>query len=57
MEDSLLTTCMYWFALHCGVELHLSGLHREKRTKKLLMVYCSLLLLPITLADWHSDVS
>jgi len=30
MKDSLLTACMYWFALHCIVELHLSGSHREK---------------------------
>ena len=34
MKDSLLTTHMYWSALHCVVELHLSGLHREKHTKK-----------------------
>ena len=34
MKASLLTACMYWPALHCIVELHLSGLHREKRTKK-----------------------
>ena len=26
MKDSLLTTHMYWSALHCIVELHLSGL-------------------------------
>ena len=25
-KDSLLTTRMYWSALHCVVELHLSGL-------------------------------
>ena len=34
MKDSLLTTHMYWSALHCVVELHLSGFHREKCTKK-----------------------
>ena len=34
MKDSLLTTCMYWFTLHYTVEMHLSGLHREKCTKK-----------------------
>ena len=55
--DSLLTTRMYWSALHCVVELHLSGLHRKKCTKKLLVVCCSFLLLPQTLADWQSDVS
>ena len=33
-EDSLLTTHIYWDALQCIVELHLSGLHREKHTKK-----------------------
>ena len=34
MKDSLLTTHMYWSTLHWIVELHLSGLHREKCTKK-----------------------
>jgi hypothetical protein len=29
MEDSLLTTRMYWSTLHCIVELHLWGLHRN----------------------------
>ena len=57
MKDSLLMPYMYWSALHCVVELHLSGLHREKRTKKLLVVYCSFLQLPQTLADWQSDIS
>jgi len=33
MKNSLLTY-MYWSTLHCVVELHLSGLHREKLTKK-----------------------
>ena len=37
-QDSLLTTHMYWSALHCIVELHLSGLHREKCTKKTVCV-------------------
>jgi hypothetical protein len=58
MKDSLLPTLMYWSALHCIVELHLSGLHREKHTKnktkqnktkqnktKLLVVCCHFLLL------------
>ena len=36
MKDSLLMTHMYWSTLHCVVELHLLGLHREKCTKKLL---------------------
>jgi hypothetical protein len=57
MKDSLLTTHMYWSALHCIVELHLSGLHRKKRTKNLLVVCCCFLLLPRTQADWQSDVS
>jgi hypothetical protein len=48
---------MYWSILHCVVELHLSGLHSEKCTKTLLVVYCSLLLLLWTQADWQSDVS
>lgn len=34
MKDSLLTTHMYWFTLHCMIELQLSGCHREKRTKE-----------------------
>jgi hypothetical protein len=44
MEDSLLTTRMYWSSLHCIVELHLSGLHREKLAKNfsggLLWLFC-----------------
>ena len=32
MKDSLLVTCMYRSTLHCVVELHLSGLRREKFT-------------------------
>jgi hypothetical protein len=28
---------MYWSALHCVVELHLSGLYKEKCIKKLLV--------------------
>jgi hypothetical protein len=30
VKDSLLTTRMYWFTLHCMTELHLSGLHAPK---------------------------
>jgi hypothetical protein len=33
IKDSLLKTHMYRSALHCVVELHLLGLHREKCTK------------------------
>ena len=47
-KDTLLMTRMYWSSLHCIVELHLSGLHREKHTPKLLAVCCSFLLLPWT---------
>jgi hypothetical protein len=43
MKDSLLTTHAYWFALHCVVELHLSGLHREK---------CLVECYSLTPADW-----
>ncbi|EDL29764.1 mCG148019 [Mus musculus] len=57
MEDSLLTTCMYWSALHFVVELHLSGLHREEQTKKFLVMCYSFLLLPRIRAHWQSDVS
>jgi hypothetical protein len=52
IKDSLLMTCIYEFTLHCVVELHLWGCHREKCTKKLLEVCCSLLLLPRIQADW-----
>ena len=48
---------MYWSSLHCLIDLHWLGLHREKHTKKLLVVCCSFLLLPRTLANWQSDVS
>jgi hypothetical protein len=34
MRDSVLAAHLYWSALHCIVELHLSGHHREKHTKK-----------------------
>jgi hypothetical protein len=57
MKDSSLTTHMYWSALHCIVELHLSGLHREKHTKEFLVVCCSFFPLPQSPADWQSDVS
>jgi hypothetical protein len=63
VKDSLLTTRMYWSALHCIVELHLSGLHREKCTKTLLVVCYSLLPLPGTAVDlccypnWTAGVS
>jgi hypothetical protein len=52
MKDSLLTTRMCWSALHCVVELHLLGCHREKPHQKLLVVCCSFLPLPRTWADW-----
>jgi hypothetical protein len=57
--NSLLTTHTYSSALHCIVELHFWGLHRENcpKKKKLLVVCCSFLLLPQTQADWQSDVS
>jgi hypothetical protein len=35
-EGFFTMTCMCWSALHCVVELHLSGLHRGTHTKKLL---------------------
>ena len=43
MKESLLTICLHWSILHCLVELYLLGLHREKNTKKLLMVCWQLL--------------
>lgn len=56
-EDSLLITRLYWFPLHYIVELRLSGLHTEKRTKTLLVVCCCFLPLLGTGADWQSAVS
>ena len=44
IKDSLLRTQMYWSTLQCIVELHLSGLHREKHTKKLVVVCCNFFL-------------
>jgi hypothetical protein len=57
MRDSSIITLMCWSALLFVVELFLSGLHREKRTKKLLMVYWDFLPLPQTPADWQSDTA
>jgi hypothetical protein len=34
MKDSLILTSIYWSTLHHVIELHLSGLHGEKYTKK-----------------------
>jgi hypothetical protein len=48
----LLMTHMYWSALHCIVELYLSGFHREKATKTLLVACYSFLPLPRT-QDGH----
>jgi hypothetical protein len=56
-EGFFIRTHMYCSALYCVVELQLSGLHTEKSTKKLLVVYCSFLPLPQARADWQSDVS
>jgi hypothetical protein len=68
-EDSLLTTGMYWSALHYVVELHLLGFHREKKhwntsggvlqfltasvTEIPLVVCCSFSLLLWPWADWQ----
>jgi hypothetical protein len=38
MKDSLLTSHIYWSALHFVAELHLLWLHREKCTQKLLVL-------------------
>jgi hypothetical protein len=57
MKDSLLTTQVYWSAIHCIAELHLSELHREKHTKRLLVQCCSFLLLQQTWAGWQNDVN
>jgi hypothetical protein len=48
MKNSLLTTHMYWSPL---VEFRMSELHREKHTKKLLVVCCTFLPLLWTRAD------
>jgi hypothetical protein len=42
IKDYLLTIHIHWSALYYIVELHLSECHREKGTKKLLVVYYSL---------------
>lgn len=39
MRASLVTTHKYWFTLNCAAELHLPWLHREKCTKKILVVF------------------
>jgi hypothetical protein len=54
MKDSLLTTLMYWIASCCIIELHLSGLHREKHQKPSVGI---LQFLPLqqTQADWQND--
>jgi hypothetical protein len=57
INDSFLTTRMYWSAWHHLIGLHLSGLPGEKRTKKPLVVCCSFLQLSQTWADGQSDVS
>jgi hypothetical protein len=57
MKDSLLTTHMYLSSLYSVVELHLSGLHRKKHTKRFLVVCSSFLRLSWTQGDWQSDVS
>ena len=56
-ERTHATTRMHWYALHCVDEMHLWRLHRAKCTKRLLVVCCSFLQLPLTWADWHSDAS
>jgi hypothetical protein len=48
----LLKTCMYWSTLRCIVELHLSGLHREKKHQKFVVMCCSFLPLSQTQTDW-----
>jgi hypothetical protein len=50
-NDTLVLVCFTLF------ELHLSGLHREKHTKKLVVGCCSFLLPLWPQADWQSDVS
>jgi len=56
MKEFSLMTCMYWSAVHYIVDLHLSGLHREKHTKNLLEC-CVFLLHLHTQADGQNDVS
>jgi hypothetical protein len=57
MKESLLMTTMYQFALHFIVEFLLSGLHREKHTKKLLVVGWWLLAASVVSGNWQGDVS
>jgi hypothetical protein len=43
---------MYWSALNCVLELHLSGFYREKHTHTKILVVClDFLLLPQTQAN------
>jgi hypothetical protein len=57
IKDTLLITCKHWSALPCIAEHHRLGLHREKCTKKFLVVCCSFLPLPRNQADCQSNVS
>jgi hypothetical protein len=59
MEDSLLMTHMYQSALHCVVELLLSGLHRKRNMIKKKKTSGGVLKLFLSLlwTDWQSDVS
>jgi hypothetical protein len=53
-KDSLLTPYMYWSALHCVVELHLSELHRKKIHQKTSGGVLQFLAeFPQTWADWQ----
>jgi hypothetical protein len=57
IKDSSLKTFRYWFVLHCVDELLLSVLHREKCSRKLLVVYYMFLPLLQTSVYWQSNVS
>jgi hypothetical protein len=58
MKESMLRTREYQFALHCVVELHLLGLHKEKITKKKTSGGVrGFLPLAWIQADWQSDVN
>ena len=56
MRDSLLTTCMYWSALHSVVESYLLGFYREICTKNLLVICCSFVVVVVVVVAFSDLV-
>ena len=57
MKGSSLSVCMYWSALNDIVELLLSGLHKEKHTKKTCDGMLWFLATSVDSGQWASDIS